>query len=141
MKGICGLEFDKHEPLYPVYAAIGHECAAVVGGNPDELYLYAEAGHGWSGGGIFVDEGRAIRCFPLSRDLCSLIMEAWERENTGQPWLVIEYDIKGTSFDANLIYPDEIGPGLTMAERQRVALRRRFGRKPVLYPPYPGDAG
>lgn len=131
------MEFDKQELLDPIYSAIGQECAAIVGGNPDGLYLYAEAGPGWSGGGIFIDEGKAVRYFPPSRELCVLILDAWDKEDTGQPWLVIEYEIHGTAFHANLIYPEEIGPGLTMAERQRSALRRRFGRKPVLYPQYP----
>jgi hypothetical protein len=134
------LDFEKHERLAPIYAAIGQECAAIVGGNPDGLYLYAEAGQGWSGVAVFMNEGRAVRYFAPTRELCALIQEAWDKEETGQPWLVMEYEIHGGMFDANLIYPDEMGPGLTMAERQRDALRRRFGRKAVLYPPYPDNS-
>lgn len=35
--------------LGPIYAAIGEEAAAIVGGDPDGAYLYTEAGDGRAG--------------------------------------------------------------------------------------------
>lgn len=130
---------DKHDLLGPIYAAIGEECAAIVGGDPDGLYLYGEAGEGYSGGGIFMDEGKVIRYYDPSSELCDLLLQAWKAERPGQKWELMEYEIKGTSFDAKLIYPDEIDHDLSISELREVFLQRRFGDKPVIYPPISDD--
>jgi hypothetical protein len=128
---------NKYEILGPIYAAIGEEAAAIVGGNSDGLYLYAEAGDGYSGGGIFMDEGEVVRYFRPSSKLCDLILQAWEAEGTGEKWELMEYEIKGTSFDAKLVYPDQIDHELSISELRETFLQRRFGDKPVIYPPIP----
>lgn len=128
---------DKYKVLGPIYAAIGEEAAAIVGGNPDGLYLYAEAGEGYSGGGIFMDEGKVVRYYDPSSELCDLILEAWESEGPSQKWELMEYEIKGTSFDAKLVYPDQIDHDLSISELRETFLQRRFGDKPVIYPPVP----
>lgn len=130
---------DKFDSLGPIYAAIGEECAAIVGGKLDGLYLYAEAGEGYSGGGIFMDEGKVVRYYRPTSELCDLVLQAWEAEEPEQRWELMEYEIKGASFDAKLIYPDEIDHELSISELRDFFLQRRFGDKPVIYPPIPDD--
>lgn len=130
---------DKYDVLGPIYAAIGEECAAIVGGSPDGLYLYGEAGEGYSGGGIFMDEGKAVRYYRPSSELCDLLLQAWEAEGKDQKWELMEYEIKGTSFDAKLFYPDQIDHELSPSELRNSFLYQRFGDKPVIYPPLPSD--
>lgn len=130
---------DKFDVLGPIYAAIGEEAAAIVKEPTDGLYLYAEAGEGYSGGGIFVDEGQAVRYYDPTSELCDLILQAWEAEGPDEKWELMEYEIAGNSFDAKLIYPNEIDHDLSISELRDVFLQRRFGDKPVIYPPVPND--
>lgn len=130
---------DKFDVLGPIYAAIGEKAAAIVKEPTDGLYLYAEAGEGYSGGGIFVDEGQAVRYYDPTSELCDLILQAWEAEGPDEKWELMEYEIKGTSFDAKLVYPNEIDHDLSISELRDVFLQRRFGDKPVIYPPVPND--
>lgn len=125
-----------YDLLGPIYTAIGQECAAIVGGNPDGLYLYADAGEGYSGGAIFIDEGSLVRYYDLSSKLCALILDAWETQGPDEKWAIMEYEIKKGSFDARLVYPDEIDNDLLSVEVRDVFLQRRFGDKPVVYPPF-----
>lgn len=128
---------DKYEKLGPAYSGIGGELAAIVGENPDGAYLYSEAGEGWYGYGVFKDEGNSIRYFRPSSDLGDLIYQAWLAEEPDKRWAVMEYEIKGTSFDAHFLFPDDIDPKESEDERRPRALQRRFGDKPVIYPPWP----
>lgn len=49
----------------------------------------------------------------------------------------MEYEINGGSFSAHRIYPDQIDHELSISELCDVYLERRFGDKPVVYPPLP----
>src|SRR3546814_2627921 len=40
---------------------------------------------------VFKDEGAVVRYFDDSMHLCDLIMEAWEIEEPGKRWAVMEY--------------------------------------------------
>lgn len=128
---------DKYDVLGPLYAEIGGELAQIVGGDMDGVYLYAEAGQGWVGPSVFKDEGAVVRYFDASMHLCDLIMEAWEAQDPGKRWAVMEYSITGTSFDVKFKYPEEIDPAETEVERRPAALKARYGDKPVVYPPEP----
>src|SRR3546814_14656840 len=59
---------------------------------------------------VFKDEGAVVRYFDDSMHLCDLIMEAWEIEEPGTRWAVMEYTVPGTSFDGQFQYPEEIDP-------------------------------
>ncbi|HVI97604.1 MAG TPA: hypothetical protein VM657_00905 [Sphingomonas sp.] len=128
---------DKYDILGPLYSEIGGELARIVGGDPDGVYLYAEAGQGWVGASVFKDEGTVVRYFNAGLDLCDLIMDAWEAQEPGKRWAVMEYTITGTSFDVKFKYPEEIDPAQTEVERRPAALKARYGDKPVVYPPEP----
>ena len=84
-----------------------------------------------------MDEGAAVRYYRPSSELCDLLLKAWEAEGEDQKCELMEYEIKGTSFDAKLIYSDDINHELSPSELRNSFLRRRFGDKPVIYPPPP----
>lgn len=127
----------KFEVLGPAYADVGGELAQIVGGDPNGTYLYAEAGEGWIGAGVFKQEGGSVRYFDPSSELCDLLLQAWKTETREKRWAVMEYQVKGTRFDVDFQFPDEIDPNETEMDRRPKAIKRRFGDKPVLYPPAP----
>ena len=129
---------DKYDVLGPAYAEIGEELAEIVGGNPDGVYLYAEAGQGWYGYSIFRDEGDSVRYYNPSSELGDLIYEAWLIEEPGKRWSVMEYEVNGTKFDVRFKYPDEVNvKSFAEDDRREIALKKRYGDKPVIYPPPP----
>ncbi len=125
---------DKYDILGSIYASIGKECRSIVGENVDGLYLYGEAGEGYSGGAIFMDEGAIVRYHSLNQVIFDLLLQAWEIEDQDQKWALMEYSIEGSRFDAKLIYPEDIDSNLSISDRRGIFLRRRFGDKPVIYP-------
>jgi hypothetical protein len=128
---------EKYDRLGPLLADIGGELAEIVGGNPDAVFLYAEAGQGWLGAGVFKEEGERVQYFDPSSGLTDLLLEAWNAEEPDKRWAVMEYEVKGTKFDAQFQFPDEIDPNETEMDRRPRALKRRFGDRPVIYPPPP----
>lgn len=128
---------DKFKLLGPMLANIGGEVAEIVGGNPDGAFLYVEAGEGWIGSAIFREEGKIVRYFDSSLELDEFLLEMWNAEDPDKRWAVMEYEVKGTTFDAKFQFPEEIDPKETEVERRPRALQRRFGDKPVVYPPWP----
>lgn len=128
---------DKYDLLGPRYADIGGELAKIVGGTPDGVYLYAEAGDNWFGYSIYKDEGEVVRYFPPSSELGDLISDAWHAEEPDKRWAVMEYEVEGTKFDARFRFPDEVDVESFDEDRREIALKKRFGDKPVIYPPWP----
>lgn len=88
--------------------------------------------------GVFKEDGAAVRYFRPTRALGDLLLRAWNAEDPDKRWAVMEYEIKGTKFDVKFLFPDEIDPGESEVERRPRALKRRFGDKPVIYPPWAG---
>ena len=128
---------DKYDILGPIYSEIGGKLAEIVGSDPDGTYLYAEAGDGWVSASIFKDEGEVVRYFDADWPLCDLILKAWKAEEPNKRWAVMEYSVTGTSFDVKFKFPDEIDLNQTEVERRPLALKARYGDKPVIYPPEP----
>lgn len=128
---------DEFESLGPMLADLGGEIADIVGGQVDGALLYVEAGEGWASAAIFRDEGDAIRYFDPSSELFDLIHELWNAQEPSKRWAVMEYVVEGTKFDAQFLYPEQIDPEESEVERRPRALKRRFGDKPVIYPPVP----
>src|SRR3546814_5920903 len=87
---------------------------------------------GWVGPSVFKDEGAVVRYFDDSMHLCDLIMEAWEIEEPGKRWAVMEYTVTGTSFDVKFKYPEEIDPAETEVERRPAALTAQSGDTPEI---------
>lgn len=126
------------EKLGPLVNEIGAVAAEMVGGDPDGLYIFAELTPGRIHAGVFKDEGRSVRYYDPTEELTDLILEAWEMESAKRMrWTVMEYEVRGTEFDVKLIYPEELNPAEDLTDRRRAGLKRRYGDKPVIYPPMP----
>jgi hypothetical protein len=128
---------DKHDVIGPILSEIGRALGRIVGGNPDGTFLYAEGGEGWMASGVFKAENGSVCYFRPSRELGDLLLEAWNAEEADKRWAVMEYAINGTQFDVSFQFPDQIDPKESEFERRPRALKRRFGDKPIVYPPWP----
>lgn len=130
---------DKIDELGQAMNAIGAEAAEIVGGTPDGLYLYAEAERGTVSAAIFKDEGKSVRYYSPTQELFGLILEAWELETRDErfKWAVLEYEVGGTEFHVELTYPEQLKSNEDIVDRRRAALKKRYGDKPVIYPPVP----
>jgi hypothetical protein len=127
---------DKFDILGPLLSEISGEIAAIVGGDPGGTYLYVEAGDGWIGSSIFKDEGLEVRYHDTTDELDDLLLELRKTEEQGKRWAVMEYEIKGTKFDAQFRYPEEVDVESFDEDRREIALKKRYGDKPVIYPPW-----
>ena len=130
---------DKFDILSALLNEIGGEIAEIVGGDPAGTYLYAEAGEGWIGSSLFKDEGSAVRYYDTTDELDDLLLEFRKTEEPGKRWAVMEYEVKGTKFDAQFKYPEEVDVESFDDDRREIALKKRYGDKPVIYPPWPGQ--
>ncbi len=132
---------DKLEKSGPLMNAIGVEGAVIVGGNPDGLFIYAEPDGGSVFLSVFRNEGDVVRYYPPTSELFDLIRAAWENESPDENmrWAVIEYEVSGTSFHVELRYPEELKSDEDASDRREAALKRRYGDKPIVYPPIPDD--
>ena len=129
----------KLDGLGPIMNEIGAEGALIVGGDPDGLYIYAEPNGGAVYAAVFKEDGAAVHYFDPTDELVDLIDQAWKLENASEKmrWSVMEYEVRGTKFDVKLAYPEEVNPAEHSSDRRRVALKKRYGDKPVVYPPMP----
>ncbi|MBA3667281.1 MAG: hypothetical protein H0W65_06120 [Sphingomonas sp.] len=140
MKNSDGDKRDgKDESLGPVLADIGGELARHVEGDPDGMFLYAEAGEGWYAVAVFKEESDQVRYYSPTSELGDLVWEVWNSEEPEKRWAVMEYEIKGRKFDVQFQFPDEIDPKETEMDRRPRVIERRFGDKPVVYPPWPSE--
>jgi len=130
---------DKFDILSALLNEIGGEIAEIVGGDPAGTYLYAEAGEGWIGSSLFKDEGSAVRYYDTTEELDELLLEFRMTEGRGKRWAVMEYEIKGTKVDAQFMYSEDVDVEDFDEDRREIALKKRYGDKPVIYPPWPGQ--
>lgn len=130
---------DELAELGPMMNDIGVEGTEIMGGDPDGLYIYAEVSGGSVFAALFKDEGGAVRYFDPTDRLADLIRDAWELGDPDETkrWIVIEYEVLGTKFEASYTYSEEIDPKDYATDRRRAALKKRYGDKPVIYPPIP----
>ncbi|MBT2187906.1 hypothetical protein [Sphingobium nicotianae] len=128
---------DKLKELGPLYGEIGAAGAAIVGGDPDGLFIYIEIQDYSVYGAVFKDEGAQVRYFDMDDALYELVLDAWEVEPEGKRWLVMEHDVRGRKFEVTLLYPEQVDPKSDSMDRRQAALDKRYGDKPVIYPPIP----
>lgn len=122
---------------------IGLELTDLVGGNSNGVFLYVEIGEGWVSPSVFKDEGDVVRYYnPRGTNLSDMLWEAWhlEPDEPNMRWSVLEYAIKGKTFEVSMKYPEEVNVDEIDSERRQSAVRARFGDKPVVYPPSPAGA-
>lgn len=126
--------------LGPIYSEIGEEAAAIVGADADGIYLYVEVGDEWMSPNLYREDADAVRWFDASRELTGLVWDAWGAEEANRRWCVMEYEARAAKFDARFRFPDEVNVESMDEDRREVALKRRFGDKPIVYPPPDGWA-
>ncbi len=113
---------------------------SIVGGKPDGVYLYVEAGEGWVGPSLYKDEGSEVRYFdPGDSDLDDALFDAWHIEQPDKRWSVMHYVIEGGKFDTKFEFGELRRPGESDDDRRERVLHARYGGKPIIYPPLPGD--
>lgn len=130
---------EKFEKLGPMLGAIGEQVAADLGGNPDGIYIYAEVGDRWYSVYVFREEGDVVRYYDSSSELGLLVWDEWKAEDPDKRWSVMEYQIRGNKFDASFKFPDEVDVEDVETDRREIALKRRYGDKPIIYPPWKGE--
>ncbi len=108
----------------------------------DGTLLYAELDRNMIGPSIFKELGNQIlyRRPDLDR-LGDALLDLWEAQDTDDRWAEIEYLVRDGKFDVTYTYPDEIDPEEDSMERRDRVVRRHFGNKPIVYPPWPPEDG
>jgi hypothetical protein len=105
-----------------------------------DTLLYAEVGQDYIGESIFKILGNQfLYRDPLNRRLPYALLELWEAQEGDDRWAELEYVLRDGRFDVTYFYSDEINPEEDLLERRRRSLRRHFGEKPIVYPPWPAD--
>lgn len=131
---------DKFGRMGPKMPAVGAQAAADVGGDPNGIYLYVEVGDRWISVYLFKDESDVVRFYEPSYELTEAIWDAWETEDDPKlRWSVMEYEIRGGKFDASFKYSEEVDVTSLDIDRREIALKKRYGDKPIVYPPLSGE--
>jgi len=128
---------DRFDKIGPLLAAIGQEAAIIVGGNPDGLFIYAEIGDQWISVDVFRDQGEKVRLFDHGHEFTDLFWDLWEADDPEKRWAVMEYRVDGTKFSVEFQFPSEVDVESMDLDQREIALRKRYGDKPVIYPPIP----
>ena len=104
--------------------------------------LYAQLDHNMIGESIFKELGNQLLYrWPWNERQAYALLELWEGQQGPDRWSELEYVIRDGKFEVGYIYPDEIRPGENLTERRERSLRRHFGDKPIVYPPWDEDDG
>ena len=102
--------------------------------------LYAQLDDNMIGESIFKELGNQILYRrPINRRLPFALLELWEAQEGDERWMELEYLYRDGRFEVVYIYPDEVDPDEDVVERRARAVQRRFGEKPVVYPPWPPE--
>lgn len=100
--------------------------------------LYAELDFNFVGESIFKELGnQLVFRWPLNERLMYALLELWEAQGARDRWSELEFVLRDGRFEVTYFYPDEIDPEEDLIERRERALRRHFGDKPIVYPPFP----
>lgn len=126
---------DNLDELGPLLNEIGRVLAEISDGDPEGVFLYVEIAPGWVSSSVFKDEGSSVRNLDSAMDLDELLFDLWYAVPEGKRWSVLEYDIKGGSFEASFQYPEDVDVEVVDGARREAALRARYGDKRVIYPP------
>lgn len=123
---------DKFGKLGSLLTEVGLEATALVGGDPDGLFLYAEMDDARLSVFLFRNEGKAVRWYLDSFELTERIQRVWSSAEAKERWAVMIYEVQGGKFDVSLSFPEEVDFTSEQPERVFNALWKRFpGRKVV----------
>ena len=106
----------------------------------DGTLLYAVLDRNVVSPSIFKELGNQIlyRWPDLDR-IGRALLDLWKTQDTHNRWVEVEYLIRHGRFDVTYTYPDEIDPNEDSTERRDHVVRRYFGDKPIVYPPWPPE--
>lgn len=106
----------------------------------ENTLLYAQLDHNMVGESIFKELGNQVLYRrPVIEDLPDTLLDLWDLQEGHERWAEMEYLCRDGKFEVTYIYPDEIDPEEDLIERRARAVRRHFGDKPIVYPPWPDD--
>ena len=104
----------------------------------DGTLLYAQLASNMVAPAIFKNRGNHVLYrWPDLNRLGGALLDLWEAREPGKRWAEIEYLIRGGKFEASFTYPEEIDPEEDHFERRKRIVKRHFGDKPIVYPPWP----
>ena len=83
----------KFEILGPLYAKIGRQIFEDIGEDPNGVFVYTEAGDGWTEVSIFKDKGSFVEYFEGSHELFDLVAKARKVEPKAKRWTVMMYEL------------------------------------------------
>lgn len=117
---------------------IGHLLAEDRAYPLEGTLLHAEVDRGMVAPSIFKDLGNHIlyRWPDLDR-LGDALLDLWEAQDGDDRWAEIEYLIRDGRFEVAYVYPDQIDPEGDWMEQREAVVRRYFGEKPIVFPPWP----
>lgn len=102
--------------------------------------LYAQLDRNMVGESIFKELGNQILYRrPVIKGLPYALLDLWEAQGGDDRWAEMEYVLRDGKFEVAYIYPDEIDRDEDVVERRARAVRRHFGEKPIVYPPWPPE--
>ena len=126
----------KRKMLEPIMNEIAQQLATIADGDPEDVFLYVEIGKGWVTPSVFKPDGDVVRYLESDdSDLALVLLKAWYAEPESSRWSVMEYDLKQGTFSVSFKYPDEVDVEKVDPTDRENALRLRYGKKRVLYPP------
>ena len=106
----------------------------------DGTLLYAIVDRTMVGPSIFKDRGSHILYrWPDLNRLSRALLDLWNVERPDKPWAEIEYVIRNGRFDVSFTYPEELDPNEDPGDRRDRIVKKHFGEKPIIYPPWPPD--
>ena len=102
--------------------------------------LYAQLDRNMIGESIFKEPGNQILYRrPVNERLPYALLDLWEAQEGDDRWAEVEYLVRDGKFEVAYIYSDEIDPEEDVVERRARGVRRHFGEKPIIYPPWPPE--
>jgi len=107
----------------------------------DGTLLFARLDRAFVAPSIFKNLGNHILYRRPDLDkLGDALLDLWEAQDTEPRWSEIEYLVENGKFTATFTYPDEIDTEEVDAlDRRDLIVRRHFGDKPIVYPPWPDE--
>lgn len=104
---------------------------------PPTFFLYAEAARAVSDASVYQEfDDRAVWVEP-SHDLCELLIELWDIADDDKKWGTLMLSIDGDRFTAHFDYVIHLDVEDDLHDYREEALLKRYGNKPVIYPPEP----
>ena len=67
------------------------------------------------------------------------LLDLWEAFEPRKRWAQMEYVIRGGRFEAKFIYSEDVPKNEDWNDTRAEMLKRHFGDKPVVYPPWEND--